>query len=90
MTSAKHTRNFTVHQIKNDTYGVTVLSVFSDGHLLVGQYDDRQLCVYSVDGSHVTSVTLPNDYTQRSDFLQDAVWTPRGTLFTRLALTKLL
>ncbi len=75
VTSAKHTRDFTVEQIKSGKYGVTVLSVSSDGQLLVGQSHDRQLHVYSADGSHVSSVDLPD-----GDTLKDAVWTPRGNI----------
>jgi hypothetical protein len=58
VTSAKHKHNFTVEQLKNGEYGVTVLSVSSEGQLLVGQYKDRQLHVYSAEGSHVTSINL--------------------------------
>jgi hypothetical protein len=47
--------------------------VSSEGQLLVGQYKDRQLHVYSAEGSHVTSINLLDD-----DTLKDAVWTPRG------------
>ena len=75
VTSAKHTRNFTAEQIGSVGRGVTVLSVSSDGRLLVGQWGDRQLHVYSIDGSHVTSITLPN-----GDTVLDAVWTLRGNI----------
>jgi hypothetical protein len=47
--------------------------VSSDGQLLVGQFQDRQLHVYSAEGSHVTSINLLD-----GDTLKDAVWTRRG------------
>jgi hypothetical protein len=80
VTSAKHKLNFTVEQVKDGQYGVLVLSVSSEGKLLVGQYKDCQLHVYSTQGSHVTSINLLDD-----DALTDAVWTPRGhILYTAL------
>jgi hypothetical protein len=72
VTSAQRKRNFTVEQVKGGKCGVTVLSMSSDGQLLVGQYQDRQLHVYSGEGSHVTSINLLD-----GDTLLEAVWTPR-------------
>jgi hypothetical protein len=62
-----------VKQVKDGDYGITVLSVSSDGQLLVGQLEDRQLHMYSAEGSHVTSVGLLD-----GDNLFSAVWTRNG------------
>jgi hypothetical protein len=65
-----------VKQVKDGEYGVTVLSLSSDGQLLVGQYEDHQLRdVYSAEGSHVTSINLLD-----GDTLYDAVWTPKSNI----------
>jgi hypothetical protein len=70
---AKRKRNFTL----NTTNGhpVEVLSVSSEGQLLVGLQRDRQLHVYSADRRHLTSITLPDN-----DRVYDAVWTRRGNI----------
>ena len=75
VTSAKHKHNFTVEQLKTGEYGVTVLSVSSEGQLLAGQHLGRYLHVYSADCCHVTSITLPNN-----GKVCDAVWTRRGNI----------
>jgi hypothetical protein len=54
---------------------ITVLSVSSEGQILVGQQLDRQLHVYSANCSHVTSIALPHN-----DTVYDAVWTRRGNI----------
>ena len=73
MKLAKHKSNFKL----NSTNGgyVDVLSVSSEGQLLVGQYRDRQLHVYSADCRHVTTIKLPDN-----DKVYDAVWTRRGNI----------
>jgi hypothetical protein len=70
---AKHKRNFTLNTT-NDRR-INALSVSSEGQLLVGQWDDSQLQVYSADCCHVTSIKLPNN-----DSVFDAVWTRRGNI----------
>ncbi len=76
VTSAQHTRDITLPQLNNElSCGVSILSVSSGGQLLVGQYRDSQLNVYSTDGDHVTSIDLPG-----GDRLVDAAWTPRGNI----------
>ena len=69
--SAKHKSNFTLNTT-NDS-AVAILSVSSEGQLLVGQVDGGQLHVYSADCCHVTSIKLP-------DNVYDAVWTRRGNI----------
>ena len=71
--SAEHKSNFTLNTTNGN--GVDILSVSSDGLLLVGQYDDRQLHVYSADCRHVKSIKLPNN-----DKAWDAVWTRHGNI----------
>jgi hypothetical protein len=39
----------------------TILSVASDGQLLVGKYQDKQLHVYSDNGNLVKSLAVPFD-----------------------------
>ena len=73
MKSAKHKSNFTL-KLTNGRL-VNVLSVSSEGQLLVGQCWDRQLHVYSADCCHVTSIKLPDN-----DKVCDAVWTRRGNI----------
>jgi outer membrane protein assembly factor BamB len=51
---------------------VTILSVASDGQVLIGKSEQKQLYVYSEDGYLVTTVTVPFD-----DIVTDAVWSPR-------------
>lgn len=75
VTSAKHKGNFIMEQVRGGKFGVTVLSVSSGGQLLVGSYEDRQVHVYSAEGSHVISINLLDD-----DTLEDAVWSPRGDI----------
>jgi hypothetical protein len=72
--SAKHKSNFTL----NSTNGaqLVVLSVSSEGQLLVGQSDDRhQLHVYNADCCHVMTIKLPDN-----DKVCNAVWTRRGNI----------
>lgn len=73
MKSAKPKSNFAL----NPTNGrpVDILSVSSEGQLLVGQSDERQLHVYSADYSHVTSINLPDN-----DEVYEAVWTSVGNI----------
>jgi hypothetical protein len=71
--SAKHTISFTLNSTKG--LELNVLSVSSEGQLLVSLWDDRQLHVYSADYSHVTSITIFD-----SDSVYDAVWTSRGNI----------
>ncbi len=59
----------------------------TDGQLLIGGRDSKQLHIHSIDGSHVTSVNLPDD-----DKIQCAEWTPSGhivytTMHERLIVT---
>jgi hypothetical protein len=71
---AKHKSNLTL----NPTNGreVNILSVSSEGQLLVGQSLDRhRLHVYSADCSRVTPLATPHN-----DTVYDAVWTPRGNI----------
>jgi hypothetical protein len=75
VTSAKHKHNFAVKQIEFREYYVDVLSVSSEGQLLVGCCYDCQLHVYSAEGNQVTSVNLLDGHT-----LTDAAWTPRGNI----------
>jgi WD40 repeat protein len=75
VTSAMLKHNFIVKQLICRKCSVAVLSVSSDGQLLVGGYTDRQLLVYSTEGNHVTSVNLLDGET-----LKNAVWTPRGNI----------
>jgi hypothetical protein len=71
--SAKHKRNFTLYPAKFRS--VDILSVSSEGQLLVGQGGDRQLHVYSADCCHVTSIKLPDN-----DTVCDAVWTQHSNI----------
>jgi hypothetical protein len=74
--SAKHTSNFTLGLNLTNHRPVNVLSVSSEGLLLVGQHrDQRQLHVYSADCSYVTSIKLPTN-----KHVADAVWTRRGNI----------
>jgi hypothetical protein len=71
--SARPKSSFTLKT--NNGRLVNILSVSSEGQLLVGQAGARQLHVYSAHCSHVTSITLPDD-----DDVWDAVWTRRGNI----------
>jgi hypothetical protein len=71
--SAKHKTDFTLRT--TNRWEVNALSVSRKGQLLVGQWHDRQLHIYSANYSHVTSIKLPDDY-----IVYDAVWTPRGNI----------
>jgi hypothetical protein len=74
--SAKHTSNFTLGLNLTNHRFVNVLSVSSEGLLLVGQHkDQRQLHVYSANCSYVTSIKLPTN-----KYVWDAVWTRRGNI----------
>jgi hypothetical protein len=74
--SAKHTSNFTLGRNLINHGPVNVLSVSSEGLLLIGQYRDQsQLHVYNADCSYVTSIKL---YTDKH--VADAVWTRRGNI----------
>ena len=50
----------------------------SEGQLLVGQWREHQLHVYSADCCHVTSIKLPDN--DKVDKVCDAVWTRRGNI----------
>jgi hypothetical protein len=71
--SAKHKRNVTLNPANGRA--VKVLSVSSEGQLLVGQLRDSQLHVYSADCCHVTYIKLPDN-----DTVYKAVWTRRGNI----------
>jgi small nuclear ribonucleoprotein (snRNP)-like protein len=73
VTSAKHKCDFVIEQFKDDTFVDFILSVSSEGRLLVGKKYERQLHIYNAEYSHVISINLLDD-----DKLGDAVWTPRG------------
>jgi hypothetical protein len=67
--SSNTTSRILILQLK---YGVTILSVASDGQLLIGRQYDKQLHVYSDNGSHVKSLAIPFNTK-----VTDAVWSPR-------------
>jgi hypothetical protein len=71
--SAKHKNNFKLNSTNG--HSVDILSVSSEGQLLAGQSNDRQLHIYGADCSHLTSITLPDN-----DKSWDAVWTPLGNI----------
>lgn len=77
VTSAQHIRDIAITQLKKHylAKNVYILSVSSDGQLLVGRLFDVQLHVYSTDGGYVASIDVPG-----GDRLRNAVWTPRGNI----------
>ena len=72
MTSAQHQRDITIRQLKGSEWGVYTMSVVNS-EIVVGTQWGRELYVYSTDGSHVTTIALPD-----SDTLCYVTWTPRG------------
>lgn len=70
-------RNFTVHQTTKGRlqFGHTILSVL-DNQLLIGQYNESRLFIYTTDGLEVARLPLQSD----QDRLIDAVWTLRGRI----------
>ncbi len=61
-TSAQHIRDIALTQLKripNFFNMPKILSVSSDGQVLVGQEEDYQLHVYSTDGVYVASIDVP-------------------------------
>lgn len=73
MKSAKHKSKFTLKPSNGNP--VNLLSVSSEGQLLVGQLRGHHLHIYSADCNPVMSFTL-----LKNDVVHYAVWTQRGNI----------
>jgi hypothetical protein len=73
--SAKHISNFTLGLNLTNRIRIIVLSVSSEGLLLVGQRFGHLLYVYNANCSYVTSIWLPNEIQT-----PQVVWTQSGNI----------
>jgi Tol biopolymer transport system component len=71
LTAVEHKFNFTVHQLNNSS--IDILSLSTDGQLIVGHLIDKHLYIYYTDGRSNLTVLQDNNVE-----LWDAAWTPRG------------
>jgi hypothetical protein len=77
----QHIHDISIPQLKGEADIVSVSSI--DSLLLVAQYGSRQLHIYKLDGSHQTTITIPNGWDPLDWMLNGiiaAVWTPKGNI----------
>lgn len=76
MTSAKYMYNFTVNKLKTNRRGeIGILSVSSNGLVLVGALSSTELHIYTTSGSHVKTLNISDTV-----LVYDAVWTRRSNI----------